>query len=103
MLKTAISLVILFFSASILAGPLDGIYYTQGNFTTIVDALKRVALFYGENQGTLIAGMFALGLLVNASTGATNGLAQIMGSSSAPDSVSSSFFLSIVIILSAFF
>ena len=53
-------------------------FYTDGNFQIIVDAFRRIALFYGTSSTWLI-GIFVAGVLIAALTQGASGLAQKVG------------------------
>lgn len=61
---------LLFITFSSSSYAIEATFYTEGNFQIIVDALKRVSLFYGSPL-TLVASFFVLGVLIAAITGAT--------------------------------
>lgn len=77
-MKTNHAALLLLFFASSPALAVDYAFYTDGNFQIIVDAFKRVALFYGSPAKWLI-GIFVAGVLIAALTHGASGLAQKVG------------------------
>src|SRR5690554_3556556 len=80
-------------SASALA--LDTAFYTSGNFQAIVDALKRVALYYAGANPWMIA-VFVLGILVSAMTAGIGGAAKKVGGGNSDGAFMSAVFLAVI-------
>lgn len=71
------------FPAIAVAGPYDAAFYTNGNFQLVVDAFKRVALFYGQANFWMV-GVFAAGLIAAGVVAAVNGTAQRLSGGGEP-------------------
>lgn len=83
---------IFFISSPAFSGPLDGAYYTHGNFSIYVDAMKRIALFYSADLSALIVGIFILGMLVSGATSSSTEVAQRLSGSNPSNNIAASVY-----------